>query len=296
MHERQRRQEFWEREQSTWPHRELSTFLEVGGARWHLQKTGSGPTVLLVHGTGASGHSWRGLLQALSARHCVLVVDLPGHGFSESLPGGRPTLPAMADGLAQLLEAAAFDPEYCVGHSAGVAILCQMALERRIAPRLIIGINAALKPFSGLTALLFGSSAKVLASNSVFAQLLAAQAFKPNNVARVLQGTGSHLDAAAVQLYRRLVSQPLHLAGAIDMMAHWNLLQFWQDLPKLREPITLLVGTGDRAVPPAQAVDIQRRVARVNVVPLPNLGHLAHEEAPELVAQVILSMLDGSTH
>ena len=36
-----------------------SRFVEAAGLRWHVQILGNGPTLLLVHGTGASTHSWR---------------------------------------------------------------------------------------------------------------------------------------------------------------------------------------------------------------------------------------------
>ena len=46
----------WEREKSDWPNREASRFVDAGGLRWHVQQAGSGPVLLLVHGTGASSH------------------------------------------------------------------------------------------------------------------------------------------------------------------------------------------------------------------------------------------------
>ena len=39
----------------TWPHHASSRFVEAHGLRWHVQAAGSGPLVLLLHGTGAIG-------------------------------------------------------------------------------------------------------------------------------------------------------------------------------------------------------------------------------------------------
>jgi magnesium chelatase accessory protein len=290
MDERRQRQEFWLREQATWPHHTASTFHDVHGIRWHLQRMGHGPQVLLVHGTGASTHSWRDLLPRLAEHYSLLAVDLPGHAFSEALPSRRPTPAAMGASLSELLRAVGFAPVYCIGHSAGAAILCQMVLDGSLAPRAIVGINAALLPFGGPARLLFSTSARVLASADCFARLLAVRARRADNVARVLEGTGSRLNGEAVELYRRLVSNPLHLNGALGMMAHWNLESFSRALERLGVPLILLVGSRDRAVSPGEAIEVQRRVAGVRVVPLSGLGHLAHEEAPERVTQEILKV------
>ena len=67
----------WNREGLIWPHREASQFITIGGAKWHVQRMGSGPTLLLLHGTGASVHSWRGLMPMLARTHEVIAPDLP---------------------------------------------------------------------------------------------------------------------------------------------------------------------------------------------------------------------------
>ena len=68
----------WQREGLDWPHRETSRFVEAGGLRWHVQQMGRGPVALLIHGTGASTHSWRGLLPLL-ARRCRVVGRHSAH-------------------------------------------------------------------------------------------------------------------------------------------------------------------------------------------------------------------------
>ena len=80
-----------------WPHRDRSVVRTAGGLEWHAQRFGEGgPRVLLLHGTGASTHSWRDLAPILGERARALVPDLPGHGAS-TMPGGDGMrLPGMA--------------------------------------------------------------------------------------------------------------------------------------------------------------------------------------------------------
>ncbi len=124
----------WASEGRDWPNRAASRFVEAGGLSWHVQEMGQGPTLLLLHGTGASTHSWRDLLPLLARDFHVVAPDLPGHGFTEAPERDRLSLPAMARSLAALLGKLGVEPEGVVGHSAGAAIAMQMVLTGAVAP------------------------------------------------------------------------------------------------------------------------------------------------------------------
>ena len=86
----------WASERARWPNAAHSRFTRAGGLAWHVQDIGDGPVLLLVHGTGASTHSWGGVAARLAARYRVIVPDLPGHGFTELGGSERSSLPGMA--------------------------------------------------------------------------------------------------------------------------------------------------------------------------------------------------------
>lgn len=293
----------WAVDGRDWPGREASRFLSAAGILWHVQDHGGAspgprsrrrPVALLVHGTGAASHSFRGLVPLLAGRYRVLVPDLPGHGFSEPLPAGRTSLEGMAEALAELLGALAAVPALVVGHSAGAAILVRMALDGQIAPQRLVAVNGALLPLAGLAGLVFGPMARLAAASGLVAQLFARHARRdPDLVANLLHDTGSRIDPTGVELYRRLASRPGHVAGALAMMAGWDLTGLARDLPALAVPLLLLVGRDDRTVPPAQARRVKALLPAAELVYLPGLGHLAHEERPEAVAAAILGWARG---
>jgi magnesium chelatase accessory protein len=72
------------------------------------------------------------------------------------------------------------------------------------------------------------------------------------------------------------------------MMANWDLDSIERELSQIHVPMILFVGTEDRAVPPAQAYRVQSMAPRVQIIEWEGLGHLAHEEQPERVAESIL--------
>ncbi|MDE2145347.1 MAG: alpha/beta fold hydrolase [Burkholderiales bacterium] len=272
-----------------WPNAAASRFVDAAGLRWHLQRLGAAgaPPLLLLHGTGASTHSWRGLLPLLAARFDTLALDLPGHAYTATPGPAGLGLPGMASEIGELLRELGFAPAVIVGHSAGAAIAAQMALAGHARPRALVGLNAALLPLHGLAGQLFSPLAKLLALNPLVPRLFAWRAADPRVLQRLLDGTGSSLDGEGRALYRRLVADPAHVAGALGMMANWDLDTLARALPRLAVPLHLLVGGADRTVPPAQAAQVQALLPGTRVVVLEGLGHLAHEEQPARVADEI---------
>lgn len=278
----------WDTDGADWPNRECSTFHMVDGIRWHLQRMGRGPSVLLLHGTGSATHSWRDLGPLMARRFSVLAPDLPGHGFTECPDPERLSLPGMAAALGGLLRAQAFSPEIVVGHSAGAAIAVRMALDGLIAPRAIVSLNGALLPWRGMPGKVFSPLAKVLASTRIAPRFVAWRASEPGAVERLLHSTGSHIDPAGREWYRRFVRSPRHVAAVLAMMARWDLETLSRDLPTLSVPLWLVVGDHDGTVPPSDSDRVRARLPGPEPVRLAGLGHLAHEESPRRVKEVIV--------
>ena len=271
----------WERQRENWPNSDLSRFVSAAGVGWHVQQAGTqGPRVLLLHGTGASLHTWRDLLKPLAEHAQVLAIDLPGHGFSSLAAAEGMSLPGMARGITQLLDELAWPVQAFIGHSAGAAIAAQMVLDTPLQPEVLIGINPAWLPLPGLAGLLFPPAAKLLAMTPAVPHWFARQASRPGVLEKLLQSTGSVLDARGNDLYAQLVASPAHAQGALNMMAAWDLSRGREKLRQLRCPVRLLVGGKDATVPPVQAKQAMELLHHGELTEWPAYGHLVHEEAP----------------
>jgi magnesium chelatase accessory protein len=278
----------WSRDGSDWPNRAASTFVMAAGIRWHVQRMGEGPPLLLIHGTGAATHSWRGLLPLLAPHFDVIAPDLPGHGFTSSPPSHRLSLPGMATDVSRLLDAIGVKPDIAVGHSAGAAILARMSLDNKIAPRLLVSLNGAFMPFGGIAHHLLSPLAKLLVVNPLVPHLFVWQASSPGAVERLIANTGSTIDPKGIALYRKLVRSPAHVGAALRMMANWKLEPLLHDLPLMAPTLVLVAATNDRSISPAVALQVREILPQAVIERVPLLGHLAHEEQPQLIADIIL--------
>ena len=84
------------------------------------------PAVVFLHGAGLDHSVWALLARAFAHRGCsVLAPDLPGHGRLAGAP--LPSIGALADWTAALIDAAGAKPARLVGHSMGSLVALETA-------------------------------------------------------------------------------------------------------------------------------------------------------------------------
>ena len=82
-----------------------------------------GEKILFIHGTGSSCHTWANTAEYLLDEFEVLLVDLPGHGFSKIPAPNQSSLQSVFNGSMELIKKIPFPPDLIVGHSAGAQLL-----------------------------------------------------------------------------------------------------------------------------------------------------------------------------
>ncbi len=283
----------WDADGRDWPNRSASQFVHAGGLHWHVQQFGSelgsaAPSILLLHGTGASTHTWRDVAPLLSERYRVIAPDLPGHAYTSlAQPLSGQSLQGMSGSVGALLAQLQCTPDLIVGHSAGAAIGAQMVLDGHARPAALVSLNGAFVGFGGLAGALFSPLARLLSSGQGVARYLARKGQDSAVVRRLIEGTGSTLDARGMQLYAQLMQSPGHVKAALAMMAHWELGPLGAALPKLSLPVWLVAAGRDLTVPPAQASRVAALLRKPILRHWPQLGHLAHEEQPALCVALL---------
>jgi magnesium chelatase accessory protein len=149
-----------------------------------------------------------------------------------------------------------------------------------IAPTLTVSINGALLPLQGPVGRMFLPLARVLTVNPFVPPAFAAMASLPIVTRRLLGSTGSRIDSEGERCYAHLMTNATHAAGALRLMASWNLQPLADALPQWRAPLLLIAADNDRTVPASHSQRVQQAIADASshCIVLPRLGHLAHEE------------------
>jgi len=271
------------------PHREWSRFVAAGGIKWHVQVAGSGPVLLLIHGTGATTHSFAGLAPLLAQHFTVVIPDLPGHGFTQKMANPDPDRVARA--VAALMEALALPPAAVLGHSVGAAIAVMLTARGLVQPQGLVGLGGALLPFAGVGKV-YPGLAKALFVNPFMPAFFSFTTRFQSMPDLLRRWTGSNSSREQVAYYERLFRNAGHTGGALALMANWDLDEIERSITGVHCPVLLLHGERDKTVPPETSRTVARRLAQHGTPlehhGLPGLGHLAHEEAPERHAEMIL--------
>lgn len=278
----------WAREADTWPLSKHSTFIDVAPHRWHVQRLGRGPSLVLLHGAGGATQSFRALAPLLAAHFDVVMMDFPGQGFTRLGTRQRSGLAHTTQDISSLLAEIDVAPKIIVAHSAGAAVALSLAEDHSEVR--VVGINPALGPFEGVAGWLFPALAKLLALNpfvpGIFARLSRAQ----GRVEGLLTSTGSVLDPTGIALYERLIRDRDHVDGTLLMMASWSVNALLDRLPRISAPVLFLLGAQDGAVPNRVAVDAAAHLPNATIKTFQNEGHLLHETAPNEVTRAIVDM------
>lgn len=277
----------WKSEKYRWPNHEVSQFIEIDGMRWHVQKKGNGPSVLLLHGTGATTHSFRDIFKDISRNFTAMALDLPGHGFSSRLNGGRPTLERVAQAIAKLLAQEKFLPDMIVGHSAGAAIAVELALNHLTETKALVSINGAFYPFPGFAGQMFPAAAKFLFVNPFVSHLFAFGAHNKDRVHRLIESTGSNLTDEGLVFYQKALQSSDHIEGTLAMMANWDLEKMAAQLRALDIPMLQIIGDQDGTIDPGASLETAKLLADGEREVFEGYGHLVHEEIPQDVIESI---------
>ena len=280
----------WDADGQQVPHREWSQFVSAGGLNWHVQIAGpaAAPPLLLIHGTGATTHSFADLAPLLVPYFRVIIPDLPGHGFTQKLNAPGPDTVATA--LAALLAELGVRPALVLGHSVGAAIAFMLAARGHVQPQALVALGGALLQFEGMGKA-YPGLAKALFVNPFMPAFFSFTTRFQSMPDLLQRWTGSDSTRTQVAYYERLFRSPAHTGGALALMAHWDLDIIERSIADINCPVLLLHGERDKTVPPSTSTTVAQRLAARDVpvthIGLPGLGHLAHEEAPERHAELV---------
>ncbi|MFE2724046.1 alpha/beta fold hydrolase [Kitasatospora sp. NPDC059327] len=110
--------------------------VQVNGVSLYYEARGSGPSVVLVHGSWSDADSWARVVPGLAEQAAVVTYDRRGHSRSDDLLTQGSVYEDAAD-LAGLIQVLALAPAFVCGDSYGSLVALRLAAAR---PDLLRGI------------------------------------------------------------------------------------------------------------------------------------------------------------
>jgi pimeloyl-ACP methyl ester carboxylesterase len=262
--------------------------IEVLGMRLHVRDSGpkDSSTVIMLHGFGASLHTWEPWAQALHGEHRVIRFDLPGSGLSEPDTANDYTDARTMALLEALMDRLGVGTASIIGNSIGGRIAWKFTATypKRVRKLVLVSPDGfASKGFA------YGEKPAVPASIKLLRYVLP-KALVRMNIATAY-GDPTALTKETVDRYYDLMLAPGVRQAMIERMEQ-SILE--NPVPLLRSigtPTLLIWGEKDALIPFQNAGDYLRNLPDAKLVSFRELGHVPQEEAPFLSLPPVQSFL-----
>lgn len=263
-------------------------YQDVAGLRLHVRESGprDAPAVILLHGFGASLHTWEPWAERLSRDHRVIRFDLPGFGLTGPDPTGDYSDRRSLHVLAALMDRLGIERASLIGNSLGGKIAWRFAAQDpgRVDKLVLISPDGFASP--GFE---YGKTPEVPFMLKLLPHVL------PTALLRMslapAYGDPEALTEETLTRYRDLMLAP----GVRDaIIARTGQVMLEDPAPSLRSiqaPTLLLWGEKDAMIPITNAADYVRTMPHATLVSLPGLGHVPFEEAPDVSLEPVRTFL-----
>ena len=263
----------------------LTRRFDVDGRSVAWDALGSGPPVVLVHGTPFSSYVWRRIARELARDHAVFLFDLLGYGQSEKANGQDVSLGVQNRVLATLLRHWRLDRPAVIAHDFGGATALRAHLLDGCAyDKLLLVDPVAIRPWG-----------------SPFVQHV-------RHHEDAFSGVPDYLHRAILRAYiRGAVHRPMEDAELEPYLAPWlgpiGQPAFYRQIAQMdlrytdevegrygtiRCPVRLLWGADDQWIPIERGRALSAMIPGCTLTEIPECGHLMQEDAPEAVLSAAL--------
>jgi pimeloyl-ACP methyl ester carboxylesterase len=274
-----------------------SDFIDVKGQIVHIRDEGprSDPSpVVLLHGTGASLHTWEGWVRTLKKTRRVITFDLPGFGLTGPFTGQYAAGDYRGDAYARfvldVLDALKVSSAVIGGNSLGGEIAWRaVTLAPARFTRLVL-IDASGYAFTPGSVPLGFRIARIPMLNHIGEHLLP-RVLVAASVANVY-ADDSRITEALVDRYYELTLRDGNRHALGLRLQQLEPGEATSRLKTITVPTLVLWGGADQLIPVDNARRFAGDIQGARVVVLDGLGHVPHEEDPARSLAPVLEFLE----
>ena len=269
------------------------TFHQVNGLNLNVEKLGSGPPLVLLHGFTGSSATWTPHLPEFSSAFTTYSVDLIGHGRSDSPSDPeRYRMERCVEDLVALFDELGIASTALLGYSLGarVALHLVVAAPERIHTLVLESASPGIAdPLE---------RAARYRADVALAELIERDglvAFVNYWQSQPLFNSEQNLPLETRRRHRaaRLANDPRGLANSLRGMGAGTMEPVWDQLHQITIPVELIVGELDQKYVELSALMAQR-IPWTSRCIIPDAGHAPHLESPKQFGRAVQTWLDSA--
>ncbi|MDO5112363.1 MAG: alpha/beta hydrolase [Clostridia bacterium] len=260
--------------------------IEYEATRIHYIEDGEGEPLILVHSIAQSGYTWRNVFYRLREHYRVIVVDLPGHGYSDRPLHFDYTIEAHAMALRLFMDALRIESAHFAAFSMGSLYAMQLSLDypERVGRLVLVtpgGITGDMPmPVKLMDSGLFGGIASRLYGMGTVRKVLEDCFFDLTNI-----------NDDVIEQYYKPASDPDGRRCIRTTLQSFDEEGILHRLRDMSVPVLILQGSEDKWHK-AEDVDIFHAALRdAGFAVVRNAGHLLHEEKPDRFVAAVLEFI-----
>ena len=265
-----------------------SEWLSLKGMNVHYKEEGNGPPLLLLHGTGASLHTWDEWTERLSNDLTIYRLDLPAFGLTGPDPKRDYSIESYIDFVNEFAIAQALDTFYLAGNSLGGYIAWAYAVKHPEKVSKLILLDAAGYPHEGDTDAL----AFKIATNPILRPLMkhiTPKSFIRKNLEQVYYDD-SKISKDLVNRYHDMALRAGNRQAFIDRV-HTEHADISDRIKEIKCPTLIMWGKEDTWADVSDASKFNQDISGSRLIFYERVGHVPMEESPEQTADDALQFL-----
>jgi pimeloyl-ACP methyl ester carboxylesterase len=267
-----------------------SKFVMIDGISMHYRDTGTGTPILLIHGTGASLHTWDAWTHILLPHYRVISFDLPGFGLTGPDPNHNYQISRYSTILDSLVTKLKINRFHIAGSSLGGLVAWHYTTQYPDKIKSLNLIDAAGLSQKGKKPPLVFRIVKIPIISSLVQKITPRSIYK-KSLLEVYQND-SLVTADLIERYYELSLRTGNRTAFVKRMNQINEPLNIGDLGNIKAPVLIQWGKEDRWISVANAYRFQKLIPGASLK-LYDSGHVPMEENPEETAQDYLHFLNS---